>query len=29
LESEDFEKRVENNEFLEHEEVYAGVLYGT
>ena len=29
LESDDFEKRVENNEFLEHEEVYAGVLYGT
>jgi guanylate kinase len=29
LESDDFEKRIENNEFLEHEEVYAGVLYGT
>lgn len=25
----DFEKRLENNEFLEHEEVYAGILYGT
>lgn len=25
----DFEKRIENNEFLEHEEVYAGILYGT
>ena len=29
LEAADFEKRIENNEFLEHEEVYAGVLYGT
>jgi guanylate kinase len=29
LEPDDFEKRVENNEFLEHEEVYAGILYGT
>lgn len=26
---EDFEQRVVNNEFLEHEEVYAGILYGT
>lgn len=29
LSIEDFEKRIENNEFLEHEEVYAGLLYGT
>ena len=29
LEAADFEKRIENYEFLEHEEVYAGVLYGT
>lgn len=29
LDTDDFEKRVENNEFLEHEEVYAGILYGT
>lgn len=29
LELEDFEQRVVNNEFLEHEEVYAGILYGT
>jgi guanylate kinase len=29
LEAADFEKRIENNAFLEHEEVYAGVLYGT
>ncbi|MFM7765472.1 MAG: guanylate kinase, partial [Sphingomonadales bacterium] len=29
LEFDNFEKRIENNEFLEHEEVYAGVLYGT
>jgi len=29
LEAADFENRIENNEFLEHEEVYAGVLYGT
>lgn len=29
LETDDFERRVENNEFLEHEEVYAGILYGT
>jgi guanylate kinase len=29
LENEDFEARIENNEFLEHEEVYAGILYGT
>lgn len=29
LDLEDFEKRIEQNEFLEHEEVYAGILYGT
>lgn len=29
LSLEDFEQRVERNEFLEHEEVYAGILYGT
>ncbi|MBL7813263.1 MAG: guanylate kinase [Bacteroidetes bacterium] len=29
LSIEDFEKRIVNNEFLEHEEVYAGLLYGT
>lgn len=29
LTTEDFERRIENNEFLEHEEVYAGILYGT
>ena len=26
---EDFEKRIDNNEFLEHEEVYQGCYYGT
>lgn len=26
---EDFESKIEANEFLEHEEVYAGILYGT
>lgn len=25
----DFEARIETNDFLEHEEVYAGILYGT
>ena len=29
LEAAAFAKRIEYNEFLEHEEVYAGVLYGT
>ncbi len=29
LSQDDFEKRVEDNAFLEHEEVYAGILYGT
>lgn len=29
LELADFEERIVNNEFLEHEEVYAGILYGT
>lgn len=29
LSNEDFERKVENGEFLEHEEVYAGILYGT
>lgn len=29
LNLEDFRNKVENNEFLEHEEVYAGILYGT
>ena len=29
LEFDDFEKRIENNECLEHGEVSAGVLYGT
>ncbi len=29
LEREDFEKRVRNNEFLEYEEVYSGIFYGT
>ncbi|MBS3915194.1 MAG: guanylate kinase [Bacteroidetes bacterium] len=29
METEEFERKVENNEFLEHEEVYAGILYGT
>src|SRR5688572_5481399 len=29
LTSEAFESKIEQNEFLEHEEVYAGILYGT
>lgn len=29
LSVEAFEKKVEDGEFLEHEEVYAGILYGT
>lgn len=29
LSLDDFENRIEANEFLEHEEVYAGILYGT
>ncbi len=29
LKLEDFQNRIKNNEFLEHEEVYAGILYGT
>ncbi len=29
LQLEDFQNRIKNNEFLEHEEVYAGILYGT
>lgn len=29
LQLEDFQKKIKNNEFLEHEEVYAGILYGT
>lgn len=29
LDLDDFEQRIVNNEFLEHEEVYAGILYGT
>ena len=29
LTEEEFRKRVENKEFLEHEEVYYGILYGT
>lgn len=29
LEEEDFRQKVNNGEFLEHEEVYAGILYGT
>ena len=29
LNEEEFRKRVENKEFLEHEEVYSGILYGT
>lgn len=29
LTTEDFERKIENDEFLEHEEVYAGILYGT
>lgn len=29
LNQEDFEKKIENKEFLEHEEVYKGIYYGT
>lgn len=29
LEMEDFKNRINNHEFIEHEEVYAGILYGT
>ena len=29
LTEEEFRRRVENKEFLEHEEVYSGILYGT
>ncbi|MCC6817900.1 MAG: guanylate kinase [Bacteroidia bacterium] len=29
LDENDFKKKVENNEFLESEEVYTGILYGT
>ncbi len=29
LELEDFESKIERNEFLEHEEVYSGIFYGT
>ncbi len=29
LDSEDFKVRVANNEFLEYEEVYSGIFYGT
>lgn len=29
LKEEDFKEKVANNEFLEHEEVYNGILYGT
>ena len=29
LSESDFRAKVENNEFLESEEVYAGILYGT
>lgn len=29
LEKEDFKNKIDNNEFLEFEEVYAGILYGT
>jgi guanylate kinase len=29
LQLEDFQNKIKNNEFLEHEEVYAGILYGT
>lgn len=29
LEENDFRQKVKNGEFLEHEEVYAGILYGT
>ena len=29
LTEEEFRNRVENKEFLEHEEVYSGILYGT
>lgn len=29
LDIDDFLQKVKNNEFLEHEEVYSGILYGT
>jgi len=29
LDQADFEQKIRNNEFLEHEEVYSGILYGT
>lgn len=29
MEVEDFRNKVNNNEFLEHEEVYSGIFYGT
>ncbi len=29
LQLENFQNKIQNNEFLEHEEVYAGILYGT
>ena len=29
LEAEDFKQKAKNGEFLEFEEVYAGILYGT
>ena len=29
LKEEDFKKKIANNEFLEHEEVYKGLIYGT
>jgi len=29
LEQEDFENKIKNEEFLEHEEVYTGIFYGT
>ena len=29
LQLEDFQNKIKNSEFLEHEEVYAGILYGT
>ncbi len=29
LDQEDFENRIRNNEFLEYEEVYKGIFYGT
>ena len=29
LKEEEFKKKIENNEFLEHEQVYKGLIYGT